>query len=725
MSRSRKSSVLSLLLVVILLVCLLPMASVAGAAPLAQGESYTVQKDDSLWLIAEKYLGTGAAYPAIMDATNKKATEDATFATIVDAGLIQPGWKLWIPAADEAATFMGTYKAYNEAPMLAEMVAAGALPSVDERLPDNPLIEDVVEEIGQYGGTLRRGFLGPADNNNHTRVVYNALVRFAPDGSEVIPHIASGWESNADFTEWTVLLRPGAKWSDGHPFTADDIMFWYNDVLLNEDLIPSLPVWMQNADGSAVKVEKLSDFSVKWTYKDPNTAFLLELANKDGADRSINVFAFLPAHYMKQFHPNYVPADELEAAVKAAGFETWAELFTSKAFPHDNADIPSMAAWVPDNSTMADPVFIIRRNPYYIGVDPAGNQLPYIDEVRFTFFADKEALNLAAVAGEFDFQSRHINMPNYPVLVENQEKGGYRVITWPTFGGSDATIIFNQTYQKDPAIGELMRTKDFRVALSYAMNRDEIKEAAFLGLGQPRQPVAAPWHPYYPGDEWAFKYTEYDPDKANELLDGIDLTEKDANGFRLLPSGEPVTLEISVVPQFGPWPDVAQLVAQDWEAVGVKTIVQIRERSLHFTMRETNDLMTELWNNDTTGFPFSGEPQTDPRSHIATTFCPLYGKWFETGGAEGIEPPAEIKKLVEITDEAKTVGMEQQAELAQELFEVWADNVWQIGTVGLTPMIQGVVVFNKDLHNVPEVAGNDWPLRTPGDTRPEQYFFAR
>jgi len=271
----------------------------------------------------------------------------------------------------------------------------------------------------------------------------------------------------------------------------------------------------------------------------------------------------------------------------------------------------------------------------------------------------------------------------------------------------------------------LLRNKDFRVALSYAIDREEIKEAAFLGLGEARQPVAAPWHPYYPGDEWAFKYTEHEPDNANELVDGIGLTVMDADGFRLLPDGQPLAIEISVVPAFGPWTDVAQLAAQDWEAVGVKTIVQVRERSLHFQMRETNDLMTEIWNNDTTGFPFSGEPQMDPRSPIATCFAFLHRKWYETGGAEGIEPPAEIKRLVEITDEAKTVGMERQVELAQELFRVWADNAWQIGTVGLTPMIQGVIVANEDLRNVPEVAGNDWPLRTPGDTRPEQYFFER
>jgi len=610
---------------------------------------------------------------------------------------------------------------YNEAPMLKEMVDKGELPPVDERLPDEPLVVDVVEEIGQYGGVWRRGFLGPADANNYVRVVFDGLVRYSPGGDKVVPQIVKSWEASDDFTTWTLYLRKGARWSDGAPFTADDIMFWYNDVFLNKDLTPVPHPWMVNEDGTIAKVAKVDDYTVRYTFKQPNTAFLLELANKDGGDRLLA--AFQPAHYLKQFHPNYVAEDELQKLVKEAGFGNWAELFNNKALPPDNAERPTMAAWVPYNSTVADQVFVLRRNPYYIGVDTAGNQLPYIDEIRFTFFAEKQALNMAAVAGELDFQARHIDMTNYPVFIENQEKGGYRVITWPTFGGSDACVTFNQTYENDPAIGELLRTKDFRIALSYAINRDEIKESAFLGLGEARQPVPAPWHVYYPGDEWAYEYTEYDKDKANELLDGIGLDTKDADGYRLLPDGSQVAIEISVVPAFGPWPDVAQLVAQDWEAVGIKTIVQVRERSLHFQMRETNDLMTEIWNNDTTGFPFSGEPQMDPRSLTATTFCPLHRKWYETGGSEGLEPPDEIKKLVEIIDEAKTVGPEKQAELAQELFKVWADNAWQIGTVGLTPMIQGVVVVNKNLRNVPETLGNDWPLRTPGNARPEQFFF--
>ncbi len=614
---------------------------------------------------------------------------------------------------------------YREAPMLAELVKAGQLPPVDERLPDEPLVEEGVDGIGQYGGVLRRAFLGPSDHNNYVRVVYDALVRFSPDGSEVIPHIAKGWESNDDFTEWTVFLRPGAKWSDGEPLTADDILFWYNDILLNQDLMPSPAAWMVNNDGSVATVEKIDDYTVKWTFKQPNTAFLLDLANKDGADLSIANLAYAPAHYLKQFHASYADAAELDKMVKDAGFETWVELFTVKALPQTNADRPTTAAWVPYESTVSDPVFVLKRNPYYVGVDPEGNQLPYIDEVRFTFFADKEALNLAAVSGELDFQARHINMSNYPVLKENEDKGGYHVVTWPTFGGSDAVFMFNQTYQNDPEIGELLRNKDFRVALSYALDREAIKELAFLGLGEPRQGVPAPNHPYYPGDEWAYKYTEHDPDKANALLDGLGLTERDADGYRLLPSGKPLDIEINVVPAFGNWTDVGQLAVEQWGKVGVKAHVEVRERALAFQMRDTNDLMVEIWNEDTTGFPFSGQPKMDPRSNPALTFGPLFRKWYETNGAEGMEPPAEIKKLVELIDKGKVSGREDQIKIAQELFKVWADNIWEIGTVGLTPMIQGVVVVNNNLRNVPETAGNDWPLRTPGNTRPETFFFAQ
>jgi len=611
---------------------------------------------------------------------------------------------------------------FQEAPALAEQVKAGKLPPVDKRLPSDPLVVPVVERTGQYGGVWRRAFLGPADANNYVRVVYDALVRFSPDGAKIEPKIAAGWESSKDFRVWTIKLRQGAKWSDGAPFTADDIVFWYQDVLLNKDLVPAIPSWMRNADGTTATVEKVSPTAVRWTYKQPNTLLLTALANQDGGDRTYAVF--LPAHYLKKFHPTYTKKEDLDKLVAAAGFKAWTELFAARNAPPENPERPTMAAWAP-TTRVSDQVFTLKRNPYFVGVDPSGHQLPYLDEVRFTFFADIQALNLAAIAGEFDMQERHIQMTNYPVFKENEKTGKYRVITWPTFGGADAVIQFNQTYKADAELGKLMATREFRIALSEAINRDQIKESVFLGLGEARQGVPSPGHPYYPGDQYAKKYTQYKPDEANQLLDQVGLTKRDADGTRLLPSGKRVVLELSVVPAFAAWPDVAQLVARDWEKVGVKTVVQLRERALHFKMRDNNELMTEMWNEDTTGFPFTGNAKFDPRNSPILTLGPLYGRWAQTRGADGVEPPAPIKRIMEIVDQAKTVAAEQQAKLAQELFRIWVDNLWEVGTVGLTPMVQGVVVANSKFRNVPTTLGNDWPLRSPGNARVEQFFFAR
>jgi peptide/nickel transport system substrate-binding protein len=611
---------------------------------------------------------------------------------------------------------------YKEAPMLAEQVKVGKLPPVDKRLPEDPLVVPVVERTGQYGGVWRRAFLGPADFNNYVRVVYDALVRFSPDGAKIEPKIAAGWQSSSDFKTWTIRLRKGARWSDGAPFTADDILFWYKDVVLNKDLMPAVPAWMRNGDGTPASVEKVDAQTVRFTYKQPATLFLTALANQDGGDRTYAVF--IPAHYLKKFHPAYAKKEDIDKLVQAAGFKTWTELFAARNAPFENPERPTMAAWVPV-TRVSDQVFTLRRNPYFVGVDPAGNQLPYLDEVRFTFFADIQALNLAAIAGELDMQERHIQMTNYPVFKENEKSGKYRVITWPTFGGADAVVAFNQSYKADPEIGKLLATKEFRIALSHAINRDQIKQSAFLGLGEARQGVPAPWHPYFPGDEWAKKYTQSKPDEANKLLDGLGLTKKDAQGIRLLPSGKPVSIEISVVPAFGEWRDVAQLVAKDWEKVGVKTVVQIRERALHFKMRDANELQTEMWNEDTSAFPFTGNAKVDVRNNPILTTGPLFAQWYQTKGKEGMEPPPPIKKIVELVDTARTVGPDGQVKAAQEIFRIWADNLYEIGTIGLTPMIQGVVVANTRLRNVPTTLGNDWPLRSPGNARPEQFFYTR
>jgi peptide/nickel transport system substrate-binding protein len=611
---------------------------------------------------------------------------------------------------------------YKEAPELAALVKAGKLPPVEKRLPDNPMVVPA-DEIGTYGGAWRRGFLGPSDFNGVNRVIYDVLVRFAPDGASTEMKLADSVTPSADFKTWTIKLRRGMKWSDGSPFTTDDIMYWYQDVLQNKDLVPAVPSWMKNKDGSLVQVAKIDPLSVRWTFMEPNTNFLIELTTKDYGDRQYPIFQ--PAKYMKRFHAKYAKKEDLDKMVADAKFKTWVELYANKQSPFDNPERPGMAAWIASNR-ISDQIFILKRNPYYIGVDKAGNQLPYMNEVQLKFFADAQALNLAAIAGELDQQERHINLLNYPVLKENEQKQGkYKIFLWSSPGGHDAGVVFNQTYVKDPELGKLFANKDFRIAMSLAIDRKQINESAFLGTGEPRQAVPKKGHPYYPGDEYAFKYTAQNLAEANKLLDSIGLNKKDGEGFRLFPSGKRVLIELSVVEVFGPYRDIGTLVTKDFEKVGVKVNMQIRERALHFQMRQANDLQAELWNQDTAGFPFTGSTKYDFRKDLYgnLTYGPLWKPWFDTGGKEGVEPPPSAKRVIELQDTAKAAGPAQKTEIAKEIFKLWVDNMYEIGVVGLTATDQGVAVVNAKLRNVPANLTKDWPLRTPGNGRPEVWFF--
>ncbi|GAB4523147.1 MAG: ABC transporter substrate-binding protein [Anaerolineae bacterium] len=606
---------------------------------------------------------------------------------------------------------------YSEAPSLAEMVAAGSLPPVEERLPENPLVMPVVNEIGTYGGVIRRGFTGPSDYNNYVRINYDALVRWNATGDTIVPHIAEAVTPNEDFTVWTVDLREGARWSDGELFTSEDIMFWVDGVAFNTDLNPTPPAWVVSADGTPAVITAPDEYTVTFEYAATNTAFLLELANKDGADRTIA--PFLPAHYMAQFHPDYTDAAELDAKVAEAGFTTWTELFTARVFPPDNPERPAMAAWVPVSS-LADQTFRLARNPYYFAVDPNGQQLPYIDEVVMTFFADRETLNLAAIAGEIDLQGRHINTTNYPVLLENADANGYRAVNLPAFGGS-FIFLFNMTFE-DMAYRELFNVDAFRQALSVAMDREAINELVWLGLAEPRQPVPPSFHPYYPGDEAAFAFTQYDPELANQLLDEAGLTNRDSEGFRTLPNGDRLTIVVEGM-QGGQGVDTLELVRNTWQEVGVRTEVNLYERSLYFERSNANQHMISFWQMDTSAFPFSGNPKTQPsRASGITDFGRLWILWYQSGGTQGEEPPQAMKDLEALHVRGQNVGPEEQVEIAQEIYSIWGPLLYHIGTVGNTP---NVFVMNANLRNIPEVIGNDWPLRTPGNANPEQMFYAQ
>jgi len=607
----------------------------------------------------------------------------------------------------------------RQAPMLQELVKAGKLPPLEDRLPVAPLVREPVEEIGQYGGTWRRVGVGPGEGwILNSRLSYEALVRWKgpTDVSEVVANVARAWEVSRDAAEFTFHLREGMKWSDGEPFTADDFIFYYENVLLNEDLTPVFPKLLRDPVNDKPAVfEKIDDYTLKITFASSYGLFMQILAGPSYQGMPDGH----PGHYMKQFHPNYVEKAELDKMVKDAEFDNWWELYNNRA-DWPNPERPHIWPWLPKQVPPAIPV-TAERNPYYWKVDPEGNQLPYIDRVSFDVVENADMLNMKAVAGEVDMQFRHIMWQNYPLFVENAAKGDYRVMKWKLAEGSNAVLPLNLNH-KDPGKRELYQNRDFRIALSLAINRDEINEFCYMGMGTPRQQAVIGECPYFK-PEHATRYAEYDPDRANELLDEIGLTERDEEGFRKKLDGEKLTITIEYAPIFGPWADLTQMVCEDWKEIGIRAIPKEEARSLYSERcDEGHEMDIGIWTADRCATPLveplyfwpirSGTPCSNARD---------WYDWYTTSGETGEEPPPEVKRQYELYGKIKGATSDRERdEYAQEFFDNASEQVWYIGVVGELPHV-GVVKNN--FRNVPEEAISDWLQLTPGNTAPEQYFF--
>ena len=590
---------------------------------------------------------------------------------------------------------------YGEAPVLASLVRAGKLPPVEQRLPSNPLVIPVVEEIGRYGGVWKRAFTGPGDQWGLRRIWDDYFLGWGePALVNVVPDVPESWDVSPDGKVYTFHLREGMKWSDGAPFSADDIMFWYNDIILNEELTNNVPGWMAPGEEVA-QVTKVDQYTVRFTFAVPYFLFPNILTNR-------NVVA--PAHYLKQFHASYVGLDRLNQMAKEADVENWVQLFRHTTQVKLNTELPRITPWILE-SPVNSPQYNAVRNPYYHGVDPEGNQLPYIDRIVHDLVLDKDVLNLKAMAGEIDMQTRHIKFANYSLFKENEGEGDYRVVEWALPGGSQASFMISQTYVEDPAIGELLRNRDFRIGLSHAINRDAINDLVYLGTGQARQGAPPPDNPYYPGDEYAFKYTQYDTDTANQFLDKA-LPNKNAAGFRLLPDGRVATLQVAVAQ--GATVEVGELVRNDWAKVGVKMDLLLQDGGFMRTQLLANKLQISIgpgaYNN-----PWLRPYSVFPYNHDVR-FAQTHGVWHQSGGEEGVEPTGLIRRLLDIYVEGTAANNERRTELGIEAMRIHADNIWNIGTVGL---VGTVVIVKNDMRNVPENAvwgGGEGPVW------PEQFF---
>ena len=617
------------------------------------------------------------------------------------------------PAAEEAPAEAAAPEAsasrYNEAPMLAEMVANGQLPPVDERLPLNPLVITPEEEIGDYGGIWNRLATSAGDNQLGGKVGGEHLVRYNKDGSQINPNVFESWEVSSDGSTYAFHLREGMRWSDGEPYTANDILFYYEDVLLNEDLTPNFPSWLK-LSGEPVVIEKLDDYTLQFKFAAPYALFINVLGSLRG-DR----FATYCAHYLKQFHVNYVDEDEMDAMIKDAGVEHWYQVFGTKPDTRRNPDTPSYLPWNLSTPAHSDPL-VADRNPFYWKVDPEGNQLPYIDSIHWSLVDGKDQLNLRAIQGEVDMQLRHITFDNVPLFMENQERGNYRVMLWQRGQVTDTVLHLNHT-NKDPVLRDIVQDKRFRYALSLGINRADIIEAVYLGQAEPNQVSPTKTSPVY-WEPQAKNLIEHDPDRANAYLDEMGLTERDDEGYRLRPDGERLSIVFEYAAVFGAWGDIAELLTGDWGELGVELISTEIDRSLLGQRLAANEIDFAVW----TG---SGEfnPFIEPRS-----FVPLvpnialkqYAYWWESDGKEGVEPTGDILRVLELWEEIKiTVDVEKQRALFRQILELNMENLWQIGIATSPP--QPVIVKNY-FRNVPEDGMYDDQPRSPSNTAMEQYF---
>ncbi|KQN71536.1 ABC transporter substrate-binding protein [Devosia sp. Leaf64] len=633
-----------------------------------------------------------------------------TFLAATGAVLVLPA----IPAFAQAPL--------KEAPALAEAVAAGTIPPLAERLPLNPMVVQPFESVGQYGGDLRAALVGGGSlNMMHRYQGYEPLVRYTPDFGGVIPNVAESFEANEDATAYTFKLREGHKWSDGTPFTTDDVMFFYEDILLNEELAQSPPTPLRSTDGSTATFEKVDDLTFRIVFNQPNGLLPLRLAwaNDDRTTRT-------PRHYLEQFHIKYNPdADKLATD---QGLTGWVQLFQIKSGIavdgeiFKNKDMPTLYGWrVTQPIGESAEYSISERNPYYFKVDTDGNQLPYIDRITYAVAADNEVLLLKALQGEIDLLDQWICTPaNRAVLYDGQETGQYGFYTTTSTEPNEMVFQLNLTHP-DPAKRALYQNKDFRAALSHSIDRQAVIDTIFIGQGAPAQPSIRPEDPLY-NEQLAAQFTAYDTAKANELLDAI-IPNKDGEGMRLDEAGKRVTIIFEIDQVRQTFVDSFQLVLPMLRAVGIDAQMRTMDRSLwEVRVRQGGEY-------DATVHKFGGNGGIvailDPRYFFPNTTEAMYAKgwqiWYnDKDSVDAVEPPEATKRQFEAYNELRqSSDPVRQNELMAEILQIAADEFY---VFGITLPLDGYGIVANRLKNVQPTMPNSWGYPTPAPTNPEQYY---
>ena len=606
------------------------------------------------------------------------------------------------------------------------------LPPVEARIPAEPLVVAPYSEIGTYGGVM--DVLSNATEAGTSDVLslrHVNLVRYSDDIGQIVPDVAKGWQWNDDFTELTFSLREGHRWSDGAPFTAEDVAFWFNDLILNSDIYPKTPsAWLW--DGTPATVEAVDATTVRFSLPVPAPGLLNRFAISF-------IQPFQPKHFLGQFMEKHNPdaaklreqhgfASAAEAVNFYYGSSDWKDVPSpilkdrAKAESMPQAVVPTLESHLLVNDDSKGRLAV--ANPYFFMVDSAGNQLPYYNEINEVYVPEKEVRNLKLVNGEVDYKMQNLFLDDFPLYKQNEGNGNYSVHLTPTVG--EAIYYAFNTNDSNPALNEVLNDLRFRQAMSVAIDRGELVDLVYLGQGVPTQSTPAePGTVEFLTEEHLTAFTEYDPDKARALLADMGLKDSDGDGTLEMTNGEPIIIQMFYANQGGPIKN-HELVAGYWNDVGVKVTLREISTDDYRAKGGQGDLSIASWRHANRAAPaisqdpFMFVPPFGDRWQPGTGY--EWANWMQTDGAEGSEPPDDVKRLYDLAEQFKTLplGSDESNAVGKEVADIHLKHLWKIGLVGQT--IQPVIAANHLGNFKPfEVATYDyyWAFAF----RPYQWYF--
>ena len=606
---------------------------------------------------------------------------------------------------------------FLETPMFEAAVAAGKLPPVKKRLPEEPFLLKTGQQgfqPGKHGGSLKLLMGRKKDTRQLVVYGYARLVGYDKNFN-FVPDILKKFEVKHGRI-FTLHLRKGHRWSDGHPFTSEDFRYYFEDVATNKKIAnESLPQVML-VEGKPPLFEVLDKHTVRYTWHKPNPFILPRLAG------ARPIYLYRPAHYLKKFHIKYTPLRALEVLVKKAKKRNWVALhyIVGQQYKNVNPELPSLQPWVLVTKPPAKR-FNFSRNPYYYRVDMNGRQLPYINDVKVNVTSSK-LIPIKAGAGETDLQSRGLNFTNYTLLKKSEKKFGYSTKLWRTAKGARWAIYPNLNF-RDMEWRKLFRNVNFRRALSIAIDRHEINQVFYYGLARETNNSVLRESPLF-DEKFANRWSQFDLNTANQMLDDLGLVKRNSKGFRLLSNGQPMELTVVFSTEEDEPSDILELVSDTWRKIGIKVLSKPLHREVMRNRIFSGNVQMSIWSGLENGIPnaSSSPAELAPTSQQQLQW-PMWGQYLETGGKSGqaidMEVPQKLFELKDAWREARSEG--DRMKIWHEMLDTYTSNVFSIGII---PSVPQVVLVNNSLQNVPDKAIYNWdPGAHFGIYRPCTFWF--